>query len=652
MNSAFSSFALIKNSFDDGEDYIGAYTPLLLQLFMKKSYTNITIETICNDFEVEYGFGIPRHPMETILNRMKPKYLVKDGLTITINVAEVKKSAGKIDFQNEIQKYDWLIENFIEFCNKFQSQIKISHEDADSLFIDFLKEHDLEIIFAAYEGDESTSLFSNKVEVNESDKRFLLNRYINMLMRQGGDHAEYVLRCAIGHNYASTILYREFTNVRGKGTCANYYLDVGILFDLLGINRNFRKKAAIDFLSLLRKKGSTLHIFRHNYEEFLRIIENCLTWIDSDYYDPEKTSRTLQFFKDEGFTSTDINLFIANIPIVLDKNQIEVVDTIDPNIRQEYQISRETFKNQLLEFYKSDGHYVDAEEKDSTIERDVTSVENIYKLRGNIVPTSLNNAAHVLITSNASLAYTSALFERNEFKRGYFTIPTVLTDTFVGTFIWVQEPAKIVEDFNKSKLIAYTNAVIYPKPNLLRRFTQEVEIAKRNTVNPISDESALLLLENSLARYLLADKTLGDPDRVTAQTPYEVLEELKHSLVLEEKAKTKDSLRSLEDERIGKEKAEERLEIQTANIQNWINIIAVWGKRVVVGLLFILALVFLAINEFQEPKSALTKIVYYCLALISAVSGITITVLGTKTEEWICNKLGERLLPPQKKIDG
>jgi hypothetical protein len=77
VNRAFSSFALIKNSFDDGEDYIGAYVPLLLNLFMKKGYTRVVIETICEDFGIEYGFGIPRHPMETILNRMKSKYIKK-----------------------------------------------------------------------------------------------------------------------------------------------------------------------------------------------------------------------------------------------------------------------------------------------------------------------------------------------------------------------------------------------------------------------------------------------------------------------------------------------------------------------------------------------------------------------------------------------
>ena len=274
----------------------------------------------------------------------------------------------------------------------------------------------------------------------------------------------------------------------------------------------------------------------------------------------------------------------------------------------------------------------------------ITSVENIYKLRGDIIPTSLNNAEHVLISANAGLAYSAAVFDRKEFDRGYFTIPTVLTDTLVGTFIWVQEPAKLVEDFNKNKLIAYTNAVISPKPNLLRRFTQEIDIAKRNTVNPITEESAIILLENSIARSLLADKTLGDPDRVTAQTPYEVLEELKIELSIDEKRKTEDALRLLNETKTEKEFIEQQFSNQTANILQLINIVAVWGKRIIVGLLFLLAALLLAINEFQEPRSLSVRIVTYVLALISVASGVTITYLGTKVERWIKARLRKLLL--------
>lgn len=649
-NSPFSSFALIKNSFDEGEDYIGAYVPLLLYLFSKNEYKTVTVEKVCEDFAVEYGFGIPRHPMETILNRMKPKYLRKNGLSISVSVAEVIKSAKKIDIQSEIQKYDWLINNFVKFCADFSPSVEVSHDEADKLFTDFLREHALDIIFAASDDDQA-SLLSGEIELDEPDKKYLLNRYINMLMKQGGVYAEYIIQCAVGHNYASTILYREFQNIRGRGTCANYYLDVGILFDLTGINGGFRRKSASDFLALLRKKGAKLHIFQHNFEEFLRIIEGCLLWVDNKRYDRDKASRALHFFKEQGFGSAEISLFIENISATLEKNHIEVVDSLNPNLKQEYQIDREAFKRQLLEYYKSDGWQFEQEEKQNTIERDINSIEAIYKLRDGIVPRSLNDAKHVLVTTNSGLAYVSVLFEKIEMKRGFFTIPTALTDIFIGTFIWAQEPAKIVEDFNRSKLITYTNAVIAPKPNLLRKFTHEVELAKRNEVNPIDEKSATMMLDSELSRSLLADKTLGDPDRITAQTPYEILEELKHLLVRDEENKTSEALKALEGERADNDKTKKYLNAQTANIKNLIDFIAVWGRKVVFWLLFALTLVLLAINEFQDTQSTFAKVLNYIIAIASMVSGITVVALGVKAEEWIRNKLTEILLPTKTDIN-
>lgn len=610
MKKALSSFAIIKNSFDEGEDYIGAFVPLVIMLFESKNYKVVEIETVCKDFESEYGLRVPRHPMETILNRMKPQFVTKTDGKVKANQSEIRKRAETIDFRQEKQKYDWLLENFINFCSDFQIPVEISHEEADQLFLAFLKEHDIDIVFAIY-GDEQESILPAGAEFSEPDKRYLINRYVNWLMQEGGEYAKYLIDIAIGHNYASTILYREFSNVRGKGTCKNYYFDVGILFDIAGINKEFRKKAAEDFLAMLNSKGSSLFVFRHNYNEFLQIAENCINWIESNYYDPNKASRTLQFFKDEGYSAADIQLFISQIPDILKKNRIEIVNTPDPNLAQEYQISREDLKRIILETYNSYGYSFDLEEKEDTLERDITSIENIYKLRKGTASTSLNNTSHVFVTTNAGLAYASTKFERNEIKRGYFTIPPALTDTFVGTVVWVQEPTSIIEEYNKSKLITYTAAAIHPKTNLMVKFAQVVERAKNDRVNPISEKSALMLLESNISRRLLADKTLGDSNRITASTPYEVLEETKSFLVRQERLLTSQAKQSLEIEKTEKERVAGELNDQIVNIKNIIEALSVSGRKTVVGLLFFATIIFYAFAEFYEPKPMPVKIISY-----------------------------------------
>jgi hypothetical protein len=643
MKKALSSFTIIKNSFDEGEDYIGAFVPLVVMLCDANNYQTVEIETVCNDFEIEYGLCIPRHPMETILNRMKPQFVTKKDGKVKVNQTEIRKRARTIDFQIERQKYEWLLENFVNYCRDFQTPVEISHEEADQLLLAFFKEHDLDIVFAIY-GNERISILRTEAEFAEPEKRYLVNRYVNFLMEEGGEFAKYLIDSAVGHNYASTILYREFSNVRGKGTCRNYYFDVGILFDVAGINKEFRKKAAEEFLAMLKNKGSSLFVFRHNYDEFLQIVESCINWIESSYYDPSKASITLLFFKDEGYSAADLQLFISNIPEILKKNHVEIVNIPDPNLAQAHQIGRDDLKRIILDTYNLYGPFFDLEEREDTLDRDITSIESIYKLRKGSASTNLNNTSHVFVTTNTGLAYASVKFEQAEMKRGYFTIPPVLTDTFVGTIVWVQEPTKIVEEFSRSKLIAYTTAAIQPKANMMAKFTQVVERAKHDSLNPISEESASLLLETNLSRRLLADKTLGDSDRITAQTPYEVLDELKNYLVRQEKALTNQAKQSLENERTEKEIIAGKLNAQTANISNLIETISVRGRKIAVWLLIILALAFYAFAEFYEPKSILIKIIGYVISVISIISGIGIFAFGVRVENYIRTKLTAILL--------
>lgn len=657
MNNALSSFAIISNSLSAGVDSIDAFIPFVIRLFSIKNYSTVSVESICKDFGDEYGFLIPRHPMETILNRMKPKYITKDAKQVLIDQYEIQKYTQAIDFEKEKRKYNWLLESFIEFCQTFETPVSVNREEADSLFVNFFKEHDIDIIFAAYY-DEKVSLLPDEPEIGDSDKIFLLNRYVNSLLKTGGDHAEYLIDSAVGHKYASLLLYREFSNIRGKGVCANYYLDVGILFDLTGINKIFRKKAAEDFLSMLITKGASVWIFRHNYEEFMRIVEGCLTWVESNSYDPTRASRTLQHFKEEGYGIAEVQLFIDQIGDVLKKNKVKIYPFLDPNSDQIHQIDRDGLRTIILDVYNSNGRLFDIEDRVDTLEKDEMSIENIYKLRKGNTPTNLNDTSHVFLTTNTGLAFASNKFEQAFLKRGYFTIPTVLTDTFAGTAVWVGEPTQLAKDFSKSKIITYTNAAIQPRTNLMNKFVIEVEKAKQNQTNPISNERAYLLLTQTLPRKLLADKTLGDPDRITAQTPYEILSEFENSLVAEERKradaliaeeqrKTNEALKNADVKSIQEKKAQAELSSRTQHTNRVINTTAQWVKWTSVFLLMFLAFKIYGISEFQEKTSGLFKSVIVILSVYFALTGATILGIAIAVEKMTTKLLTKILVPSE-----
>jgi hypothetical protein len=641
MKRALSSFAIIKTNFDKGDGYIGAFVPLVLLLFHKKEYQIVSIETICQDFKDEYGIQIPRHPMITIVNKLKKGYFEKRGGEFKINQEKVEKRTKQINYQEEIMKYNWLLNHFISFTKKFTPEINITIDEADSLFTNFFKEHDLDIIFAVG-GDETVSLLPDSNNFKDRE-RYLVNRYVNVLMNEGGEHAKYLINCAVGHNYASTILYREFANIRGKGAAKKYYFDSNILFDLVGVNGEFRRKSIVDFLSILASKKSELFVFRHNYEEFFQIMESCLDWIDSNYYDPEKASRSLLFFKDAGYTSIEVQAFIAQIPDILNRNQIKIIDTPDPNIDKYYQISVDDLKKTILDIYTSNGGFFNEDERGDTLQRDIVSIASIYKLRRDKVPTNLNDVTHVFVSSNSGLAFAATNFEQQVLKRKFFTIPPVLTDTFVGTMIWASKSANIVENFNKSKLIAYTNAVIQPSPTLIKTFYQEIQKAQKNTTNPISEDSAMILIESGLTRHLLSDVTLGDPNRVTDKTPYEVLKELEKQLSAKEHARAEEAIQEATIEREEKEIAERELFNQQNSVKAWITRTAKIIKRSVVIVSSLVSAVALGLAIFGNQE-LVGQIINYVLGLFGLLTGFSVWKFGEDVEDKVKTILAQSLL--------
>ena len=652
MNKALCSFSMIKMSFFEDNDYIGSFVPLLVILFSKKQYNIVDVETVCDDFIEEFGFRIPRFPMQTILNRMKRKYIRQKDGRFFVNKQEVDKAAGKIKYHQEEIKYQGLLQNFLEFCKSFDTSLVVSKKDADELFVEFFKNHDLEIIFAS---EEEKSFIIDDTNDVEPKKQYLVNRYINNQLEKNGEYGQYLIDCSIGHFYASTILYREFSNMKGKGVCKKCYLDSNVIFDLIGVNGEFRKKSSEEFLADLSKNGTKLYLFQHLYNnEIHQIIEDCLNWIDNPLFNSHKASRALHYFKDEGKTSLDIELLLEQIPGILRKNNIKIIDTIDPNIDTYYQINEEKLQDIILDTYSSRGWYFDEEEREETLRRDIKSVNCIYKLRKNKTPTRINDVSHVFVTSNSSLAYATKRYEKDIKQRTFFTIPPAVTDTFLGTIMWIQKPNTAVEEFNRGKLIAYSNAVIQPQPSLSYKFQQEVKRCQHDTNKPISDDDVTLLLQSRLSRIFLADLTLGDPNAVNSQTPYEVRKKIREEMIREEQKKTQIEMKRADaaEKEIGNLQSELVQKNRfISNHNNELKKMIEYFSNIIFGLIIlILAIIgglLFYFDIFADVEKVFFKTLLFIIQLLPWITGVTAIGFAKKIIAGIKDKLTKLFILPE-----
>lgn len=665
MKNSLSSLVLIQHYYSEGNDIIQAFVPLVLYILDKQGQNQLSFEEIHSLFKEEYGINIPRYPLTTILSRLKPDCITKSKGKIFINKANVSKIVPDGILFEERKNLSLMLNDFVRFCKEFVQPVDISVQEADVLFSDFLESHDPQLLFALNDGN-STSLLDIEENIADPDKIYLINRYINEQLTKNATHANFIVRAALGHLFASTILYRDFLEVRGSAVVETCYLDTGIMFDLFGINGKFRKSTSRQFIKELIELGSNIKIFEHNYREFLAILEGCLLYIQSPDFKFNKASRALLFFHENGYSKEMVQTFIGGVPNEIKELGISIAEIPNPNKNLRYQIDRDDLKSQILDVYKNHDKFSQEEwEGNQTIEKDIDSIEYVYKLRGSSIPISIGEVSDVLLTTNSSLARSSMLFEKSRRKENIFSIPTVITDVFLGTMIWIQTPSELTEDYSKGKMLTYTNAVIRPSGNLVDKLSVQINNAMENKKQPLTPEQAKLLLETSLARQVLSDSTLNDDQRITAETPYDLLDAIKKehtSELLDQQKELEDRLRLQEDEkkalqkkleeeekkRKDEEKKSSEADIKLSsfreNAESKIAFAAKFVRWGVTGFLTLILGILIYLLETDVIPSIFNKIIDI-IFLITGFGGIvTLIAIGKKIEEKTSRKLKSLLI--------
>ena len=408
--------------------------------------------------------------------------------------------------------------NFIKFCKDNFGE-SIDTVRAEEILIGYLKSYDLDFLFAAHYKSALP-----KVDMNRAG-RFLFSKFIEEILKNDQTLFSILADISIGHILAGTLLFDEFSNFAGKLNNQSYYLDSNIIFELIGTHGPDRQHAYVQFFNILNDAGIKLYLFEHIYDELITNLQHCVNWIENDDYDPKKASRALIFFRVNNYTTIDINQFIARIPGSLDKFKITVVNRPEYMREKEFQIDEVALKKMIVDQYQQNDPFFNADYKDTILQNDVDAISGIHRLRRGSKPKYFKDASHIFITKNSSLASVCSQFESKHYSG--MSINSCLTDTFVGTLIWMQSPI-MTDDINIKKLIFDSFAAFEPDSNLVRNYLESILKLKKD--GEITEEEYYLLRSDEQSFTLLERKTLGDPSRFTDKHPHEILEEIKANI--------------------------------------------------------------------------------------------------------------------------
>jgi len=643
MNKTISSLAMLKVNWDDRrKDYLENFVPFAATLISRKNYEVVDTHTMCADFAQEYGLSIPYHAMLSILTRVKKRGLIHKSrgrfLPMKDRLSEVDFSTGAKD---QAARHNKVIERFMEFSRDKYRQ-ELTREEAESAFISFLEEHDLDVLFL---NQERTTVLP-KVKTTKR-QRFLVNSFTKDAYETDREVFHFIVDIALGHILASALLYREFDRFRGKLRRINLYFDTGFIMRLLGTEGENRRLPNVECSSILAEEGAKLFVFRHTYDEIMGILERCLTWIENPRVDPTKSGPALRYFLENNYKTSDVERVIVNVDAILAESGIRIAETPNPDKYRPYQIDEDKLREAIIATYRESHPSFLESKMHYTLQRDINSISAVYRLRRGRMARTIKDAEHIFVTTNFALAWANRRFEiAEETKR--FTMPACLTDVFVGTLVWLEAPATLCP-VNENKMIADCSAALQPDKDLLGRYLNEVERLKNR--GKIRQQEYYFLRTHRTAMILLEEKTMGDPECFTDQTAEEILEEVTRAARKEEQKKYFEEKEKHVKTREKLTTAESDVALARGAMEHRAEQISTFVSRLsfrVLLALFVAGVLAQLIPGFLGPRTPLRLVLIGVTALLGVMSvatGFNIKGLRNMLNAWVKAKVLAYLTP-------
>jgi hypothetical protein len=523
MNRTLYALAFLSYNWETNhKDIIDSYIPLCCNICYEKGHKKLTREELRQDLLQTYGIRIPLGAVESILKRMaKEEFLRRDAgeyYVLDAKVHSTAKTSSKIELT---LGFETLVSEIIAFsADNFDTSFN-KNEIEDGL-INFFKDNDLDILFANNEPNGTSR--GVLPDVKESKKaKYIIAKYITQLQADNPERFNLVVKLAMGYFIASLITYKDLQNFSGNLKGVEIFLDAPIIFSLIGLNGTSNLNLTKELVDSLLSNGAKLKIFRVNYSEVINSIQDAISRLTTKKYDLSKSSRVLRTALREGLTSQSLQLRLNQLDGMLNNNSVVLVDspTLSSN-EKIYQIDESKLGALITDLYTVNGDSTVPYYKANTIERDVESISNIFKIRKHLFATSLRSCKAIFLTNNERIAYAAKRFEKDEWKYQSL-IPVCVTDIFLSTILWANYPTKN-NDLKVKQLMSECYNITELDNRILVKFYGDVK--KMHSENKINDEQFYLLSANNIIYTVLEQKTYNDIEEYTDQTPAEILEDI------------------------------------------------------------------------------------------------------------------------------
>ena len=531
MANIIKLYAAYKSGFL-GNNILDTYFSFMANMISEERLSVVEDTVIAAKFEERYTMELPLPFIRQVLGvGVQNGSFIEDHGKYSVVVNEIAKYCfSKTDFD---ALWDRLIKDFSEYCRA--KDIDISSLDINAFVLDILDDAD-EKILSGEKVDEQAGMPPSEYG------------WYSFIKEQGQLQTEvYSFVAALS---ASNITKQALFHAGETATDysdLHVYLDSPIIFALLGMDDTSRTESYKQLVADMLKARCSVHVLDHNFQEVDSIIARAAGWATNTLYDLRKANNAARFFHDSQMDETEISEFCDNIETKLNELGITVKETAYDVFQDKFQEDEICLFDMVKARYLDRGYELSQEKQDS-IRIDVQSIIMIYRERQGQTATRLQNAKHIMLTSNNVIANVSKKYESNKsLQSGH--IPACISADLFGAILWLDSPMQLLE-YQKKKLLADCYAFLKPDKVMLDKYIQSLDEARN--ADAIDEKKFLFLRTHKVVLDSLMDITKGDYARFNSNTYLEVYDDIQEKSLKKYKdeaaahAQTQEAFKNLE----------------------------------------------------------------------------------------------------------
>lgn len=515
-----------------GNNILDTYFSFMANMISEERLTVVEDVVIAAKFKERYTMELPLPFIKQVLGvGVQNGSFIEDHGKYSVVVNELAKYCfSKTDFE---ALWDRLIKCFSEYCGV--KDIDISSLDINAFVLDILDDAD-EKILSGEKVDEQGGMAPpeygwHSFIKEQGELQTELYSFVAALS------ASNITKQALFHAGETATDYSDL----------HVYLDSPIVFALLGMDDTSRTESYKQLVADMIKAKCSVHVLDHNFQEVDSIIARAAGWATNTLYDLRKANNAARFFHDSQMDETQISEFCENIETKLNELGVTVKETNYDVFQDKFQEDETCLFDMVKARYVDHGYELSQEKQDS-IRVDVQSIIMIYRERQGQTATRLQNAKHIMLTSNNAIANVSKKYESNRsLQSGH--IPACISADLFGAVLWLDSPMQLLE-YQKKKLLADCYAFLKPDKAMLDKYIQSLDEARN--ADAIDEKKFLFLRTHKVVLDSLMDITKGDYARFNSNTYLEVYDDIQEKSLKKYKdevaahAQTQETLKNLE----------------------------------------------------------------------------------------------------------